>query len=201
MASRAVRQTLATPALACRVQLLVGRRSIPPEPVERVLSEVPFFNCGVENLVERGSLAPCRLGRSCPPVQLATQGVQRPSQHIDFRESADGQGVPPYSGSHNEVGRSWLPWPGRELSVRSGVGTSPWIVSDELWAAWSRCCRSVSAGSATRARRALPDREVLCGILYVLHTGIQWEYLPQELGFGSGMTCWRRLRDWNEAGV
>lgn len=33
------------------------------------------------------------------------------------------------------------------------------------------------------------------------HTGIQWEYLPQELGFGSGMTCWRRLRDWNEAGV
>lgn len=40
-----------------------------------------------------------------------------------------------------------------------------------------------------------------CGILYVLHTGIQWEYLPQELGFGSGMTCWRRLRNWNEAGV
>jgi transposase len=37
--------------------------------------------------------------------------------------------------------------------------------------------------------------------LYVLHTGIQWESLPQELGFGSGMTCWRRLRDWNEAGV
>ncbi len=50
-------------------------------------------------------------------------------------------------------------------------------------------------------RKTLPDREVLCGILYVLHTGIQWEHLPQELGFGSGMTCWRRLRDWNEAGV
>jgi transposase len=41
----------------------------------------------------------------------------------------------------------------------------------------------------------------LCGILFVLHTGIQWEYLPQELGFGSGMTCWRRLAAWNEAGV
>ena len=39
------------------------------------------------------------------------------------------------------------------------------------------------------------------GILFVLHTGIQWEYLPQELGFGSGMTCWRRLAAWNEAGV
>ena len=42
---------------------------------------------------------------------------------------------------------------------------------------------------------------MLCGILFVLHTGIQWEFLPQELGFGSGMTCWRRLEDWNEAGV
>jgi transposase len=42
---------------------------------------------------------------------------------------------------------------------------------------------------------------VLCGILFVLHTGIQWEFLPQELGFGSGMTCWRRLEEWNAAGV
>jgi transposase len=50
-------------------------------------------------------------------------------------------------------------------------------------------------------RTPLPDRQVLCGILYVLHTDIQWEYLPQELRFGSGMTCWRRLRNWNEAGV
>jgi transposase len=41
----------------------------------------------------------------------------------------------------------------------------------------------------------------LCGILFVLHTGIQREYLSQELGFGSGMTCWRRLAAWNEAGV
>jgi transposase len=48
---------------------------------------------------------------------------------------------------------------------------------------------------------ALPDRLVLQGILFVLYTGIGWEDLPQELGFGSGMTCWRRLRDWAEAGV
>ncbi|MDB0574169.1 transposase, partial [Ralstonia solanacearum] len=34
-----------------------------------------------------------------------------------------------------------------------------------------------------------------------LHTGIPWEDLPQELGFGSGMTCWRRLRDWQADGV
>ncbi|GAA1414430.1 hypothetical protein GCM10009639_68130 [Kitasatospora putterlickiae] len=50
-------------------------------------------------------------------------------------------------------------------------------------------------------RPPLDDRGCLQGILFVLHTGIQWEWLPQELGFGSGMTCWRRLRDWHEAGV
>jgi transposase len=33
------------------------------------------------------------------------------------------------------------------------------------------------------------------------HTGIQWEFLPQQLGFGSGMTCWRGLEEWNTAGV
>ena len=35
----------------------------------------------------------------------------------------------------------------------------------------------------------------------MLKTGIPWEYLPQEMGCGSGMTCWRRLRDWQAAGV
>ena len=41
----------------------------------------------------------------------------------------------------------------------------------------------------------------LRGPRFVLHTGIGWEVLPQELGFGSGMTCWRRLERWTEAGV
>ncbi len=35
----------------------------------------------------------------------------------------------------------------------------------------------------------------------MLRTGTPWENLPQELSFGSGMTCWRRLRDWQSAGV
>jgi transposase len=35
----------------------------------------------------------------------------------------------------------------------------------------------------------------------VLKTGIPWEYLPLEMGCGSGMTCWRRLRDWQRRGV
>src|SRR5271156_6297861 len=50
-------------------------------------------------------------------------------------------------------------------------------------------------------RKPIDDRMALIGILFVLKTGIRWEDLPQELGCGSGMTCWRRLRDWHEAGV
>jgi transposase len=50
-------------------------------------------------------------------------------------------------------------------------------------------------------RPPVPNRNALTGILFVLKTGIPWEDLPQEMGCGSGMTCWRRLRDWQEAGV
>ena len=49
--------------------------------------------------------------------------------------------------------------------------------------------------------RPVPDRQCLQGILYVLHTGIGWEDLPQELGFRSGMTCWRRIKRWINAGL
>jgi hypothetical protein len=44
-------------------------------------------------------------------------------------------------------------------------------------------------------RPRVPDRVCRTGIVFVLKTGIQWELLPQEMGCGSGMTCWRRLRD------
>ena len=50
-------------------------------------------------------------------------------------------------------------------------------------------------------RPRVPDRACLTGILFVLKTGTPWEYLPREMGCGSGMTCWRRLRDWQIAGV
>ena len=50
-------------------------------------------------------------------------------------------------------------------------------------------------------RKPFDDRLALQGILFVLHTGIGWEHLPQELGFGCGMTAWRRLRAWQQAGV
>jgi transposase len=47
----------------------------------------------------------------------------------------------------------------------------------------------------------LDDRAALNGILFVLHTGIAWRDLPIEFGYGSGVTCWRRLREWQKAGV
>lgn len=50
-------------------------------------------------------------------------------------------------------------------------------------------------------RPPIEDRAALTGILFVLRTGIPWELLPAEMGCGSGMSCWRRLRDWQAAGV
>jgi transposase len=50
-------------------------------------------------------------------------------------------------------------------------------------------------------RRPIEHRAALTGILFVLRSGLPWEMLPAEMGCGSGMTCWRRLRDWQAAGV
>ena len=50
-------------------------------------------------------------------------------------------------------------------------------------------------------RPRIPDRAALGGIIFVLRTGTPWRLLPKELGCGSGVTCWRRLRDWQAAGV
>jgi transposase len=74
------------------------------------------------------------------------------------------------------------------------------LVTDELWA---------MAAPLLPRRRAQPkggrpwvdDRATLNGILYVLRTGIAWKDLATELGWGSGVTCWRRLRDWQRRGV
>ena len=50
-------------------------------------------------------------------------------------------------------------------------------------------------------RRPIEPRKALTGILFVLKSGIPWEMLPQELGCGSGMSCWRYLRKWQKSGV
>jgi transposase len=75
------------------------------------------------------------------------------------------------------------------------------LVSDGLWERIEPLLPRVQRRYRYPGRNRVPDRAALTGILFVLKTGIPWEHLPQEMGCGSGMTCWRRLRDWNEAGV
>lgn len=73
------------------------------------------------------------------------------------------------------------------------------LVSDDLWAALAPLLprqRPKPQGGRPRC----DDRLALAGILFVLRSGIPWEMLPREFGC-SGMTCWRRLRDWQEAGI
>ena len=74
------------------------------------------------------------------------------------------------------------------------------LVSDELWEVIVPLLPA-EPRRPKGGRPRLNNRAVLAGILFVLKTGIPWEMLPQELGCGSGMTCWRRLRDWQDAGV
>ncbi|MFJ6629749.1 IS5 family transposase [Streptomyces albidoflavus] len=50
-------------------------------------------------------------------------------------------------------------------------------------------------------RLRVPDRTALAGVLYVLRTGVAWRDMPVERVGCSGVTAWRRLRDWTEAGV
>lgn len=74
------------------------------------------------------------------------------------------------------------------------------LLPDELWSEVEPLIpkrrRSPKGG-----RPPVEDRQALTGILFVLRTGLPWNMLPQEMGCGSGVTCWRRLNEWTEAGV
>jgi transposase len=74
------------------------------------------------------------------------------------------------------------------------------LVADELWNVLEPLLpKQPSKPKGGRPR--VNDRAALTGILFVLKTGIPWEMLPKEMGCGSGMTCWRRLKEWHRAGV
>ncbi|HTU90716.1 MAG TPA: IS5 family transposase [Gemmataceae bacterium] len=76
------------------------------------------------------------------------------------------------------------------------------LVSDELWNVLQPLLPPAKPRRFRHpGRKRLNDRKALTGILFVLKTNIPWEDLPIEMGCGSGMTCWRRLRDWNDTGV
>ena len=73
------------------------------------------------------------------------------------------------------------------------------LVSDELWAV-AEPLLPPTRPPGTRGHPPVPNRVALAGIIFVLKTGIPWEYFPRELGC-CGMTLWNRLRDWQRAGV
>jgi transposase len=75
------------------------------------------------------------------------------------------------------------------------------ILNDELWQIIEPIIPKKKRRFRYPGRKPVPDKAALTGILFVLKTGIGWEDLPPEMGCGSGMTCWRRLRDWQKAGV
>ena len=74
------------------------------------------------------------------------------------------------------------------------------LVSDELWEVVQPLLPE-EPPKPKGGRPRIDDRAALTGIVFVLKSGIPWEMLPKEMGCGSGSTCWRRLRDWQEAGV
>jgi transposase len=82
------------------------------------------------------------------------------------------------------------------------LGVSDDLVPDDLW---ERVARFLPPRPPRRRRYPgrLPadDRAALRGIVYVLRTGVTWADVPTETIGCSGVTCWRRLRDWTEAGV
>jgi transposase len=74
------------------------------------------------------------------------------------------------------------------------------LVPDELWMIIGPLLPP-EPPKPNGGRPRVPDRAALAGIIYVLKSGIPWGMLPMGLGFGSGVTCWRRLRDSQKAGV
>ena len=81
------------------------------------------------------------------------------------------------------------------------MAVAPWVVSDALWQRIEPLLPRLERRRRFPGRKRLPDRQALQGILFVLYTGIAWRHLPLELGFGSGSTCYRRLDEWQKAGV
>ena len=74
------------------------------------------------------------------------------------------------------------------------------LVTDELWETIEPLLPP-EPPKPEGGRPRIDNRAALTGIVFVLKSGIPWEMLPQEMGCGSGMTCWRRLKEWQEPGV
>lgn len=74
------------------------------------------------------------------------------------------------------------------------------VLDDGLWTLMEPLIPRKKRRRKNPGRLPIQARLCLEGIIFVLKTGIPWEDLPAQFGC-CGMTCWRRLRDWNLAGV
>ena len=76
------------------------------------------------------------------------------------------------------------------------------LIDDALWARIAPLLPKRRRRAGRRlGRPRVPDRAALTGIVFVLRAGLPWQMLPKEMGCGSGSTCWRRLVQWQRAGV
>jgi transposase len=81
------------------------------------------------------------------------------------------------------------------------MAAEPWRVPERLWRELEPLLPKVERRFRYPGRKRVDDRVCLEGILYVLRYGIPWRALPKLEGLPSGQTCWRRLDEWERAGV
>jgi transposase len=74
------------------------------------------------------------------------------------------------------------------------------MVSEELWSEVEPLLPK-APDRPKGGRPRLSNRACFTGIVFVLRTGMPWRFIPKELGCGSGVSCWRRLREWTRSGV
>ncbi len=74
------------------------------------------------------------------------------------------------------------------------------MLTDELWRRLAPLLPPRPRRFRCPGRRPVDHRTALAGIVFVLRTGVAWRDLPTSVGC-SGLTCWRRLADWQAAGV
>ena len=73
-----------------------------------------------------------------------------------------------------------------------------WRVPDALWVRVSKVL-AVYDPPSKMGRPRINQRLALDGLIYRIRTGCQWNYLPQE--FGWGMSVYRTFRRWEEKGI
>lgn len=90
---------------------------------------------------------------------------------------------------------------GKPVAMPTSLGLPP-PIDDALWEQIEPQLPPAAPRNHQYAgRKPTPDRQILNGIVWVLVQDISWNELPSKLGFGSGTSCWQRLRSWDALGL